>query len=99
MTQAQNMQKRYETPALTVYGRLEDITLIWSNKTATDNFCQNGVGSQHTNSGAFCVAGKTTGGGDADLAATPSDTSVSIPSDLDLIQPTLGPDLTGSGGS
>lgn len=95
MTQVQDMQKRYLSPALTVYGRFEDVTLVWSNPTSTDNTCQAVIGSQTVNSGALCVLGRGTSGG-SDAGADAS-ISTSIEDPLAAPIDPLAEDLTGSG--
>lgn len=100
MTQVQDMQKRYASPALTVYGHIEDITLLWSNPSLTDNTCPGAIGSQHVNSGALCVTG---GGGGGTGAVDPeiTDPSLGTPLEDPLAAPVdpLAEDLTGSSGS
>ncbi|MDZ4767921.1 MAG: hypothetical protein SGJ24_02245 [Chloroflexota bacterium] len=77
--------KHYTAPVLTVYGRLEDVTMLWMNPTATDNTCPGPtfVGSQNINSGMLCMSGP------------PPVSNDGLPADLSLIDPELAEELSG----
>ncbi|MBL8134691.1 MAG: hypothetical protein JNL42_22715 [Anaerolineae bacterium] len=89
MAQAPLVLKRYAAPTLTVYGRLEDVTLTFENGEAPDNACSDGRGSQ--NSGAFC--------GTAPFGTTGTETETGVASpllaEIQLVDPALAQEMTG----
>lgn len=80
--------KRYATPALTMYGRLEDVTKVYSNPVTTDNDCPGNQGSLTFGSGSICLP----------VPVPPAAPSVDLPAQLDLIAPELAAELTSIGG-
>lgn len=90
-------QNQYFAPELVVYGRLENVTMIWSNPTSTDNICPGPTfaGSQNFNSGALCTftpppEGEGSSMGDISLELIDPDLAAEISGDA----PSL---LTGEG--
>ncbi|MCK6577750.1 MAG: hypothetical protein L6Q98_06560 [Anaerolineae bacterium] len=89
MAQAPLVLRRYAAPTLTVYGRLEDVTLTFENGEAPDNACSDGRGSN--NSGAFCgTAPLPPGGVEPDTGATSS-----LLTEIQLVDPALAQEMTG----
>ncbi len=82
-------RKQYTAPDLAVYGRLEEMTMFWSNPTSTDNTCPGPsfLGNNNPNSGSLCLGGGPPG--------EPDSTGSALPVDLILVDPELAAELSG----